>query len=178
MDVMHLYSQATNPYSFWRGSCCMHFYSQRHLSLQHCRTTPPTSHPCSLSKPPALVVVMLLPTTSSQQTGPRTPPSAPGLASSAAGVGRGSSPSTSAASPCKVPSPPTSPTSPSSLLSTSPTTPSPAPSSKLWVGFPGSHRSSSNGISSLVRSLDQYSTCLRLSTLVCPLTTSPALFQH
>ncbi|KAJ6804203.1 putative receptor-like protein kinase [Iris pallida] len=85
---MHLYSQATNPYSSsWHCSCCMHFYSQRHLPLQHYRTTPPTSHPCSLSKPLSLVVVMLLLTTSSQQTGPRTPPSAPGLASAAADVG-------------------------------------------------------------------------------------------
>ncbi|KAJ6836268.1 putative receptor-like protein kinase [Iris pallida] len=107
-------------------------------SQQQHWTTPPTSHPCWRSKPPALVVVVL-------RTGPRTSPSAPGLASAAAGnIRRGSSPSTSAASPCKAPSPPTSPTSPSSLLSTSPTTPSPAPSPTPWAGSPGSQ--SYNGI--------------------------------
>ncbi|KAJ6854196.1 putative receptor-like protein kinase [Iris pallida] len=129
----------------------MHFfYSQQHLlpSQQHW-TTPPTSHPCSRSKPPALVEVVLLPTISSQQTGPRTSPSAPGLVSAAAGVGRGSSPSTSATSPCKAPSPPTFPISPSSLISTSPTTLSPEPSPTPWAGFPGLQRSSSAQTSSL-----------------------------
>ncbi|KAJ6812351.1 putative receptor-like protein kinase [Iris pallida] len=52
-------------------------------SQQQHWTTPPTSHPCSRSKPPALAVVVLLPTTSSLRTGPRTSPSAPGSASAA-----------------------------------------------------------------------------------------------
>ncbi|KAJ6852920.1 putative receptor-like protein kinase [Iris pallida] len=97
----------------------------------------------------------MLPKISSQQTGPRTPPSAPGLRRLQPPSAEGRLPQ----SPYKASSPPTSP---SSLHSISPTTPSPTPSPTPWAASPARNAPSQpEPLSGPIH--PSYSTCLHLS---------------